>query len=860
MLNVQAEIRDWLLKQQDWLQETADRILRQGMLTTADFEEVCRLLKTSAGQAVTTHRLFNSLLGAQSTGDELRLINIRDVQGIENLSPRHPLCFGTGNLTVVYGHNGSGKSSYTRIFKKASGKPRAVELKPNVFDPKPALGQCQITYRLGGQQQTVPWSSNEAPIEAVRAIDIFDSDEATHYLNRESAVSYTPPTVALFESLAAACDQLKRMLQAEQGQMFSTLPAMPALYQPTVAGRHYRNLNANLTDLIVQNLVLWTEEKAQELDKLVERLKVADPVAEAKKKRATKSQVEQIMAALIEASVSFGVEGIQEIRALRGVAQEKRRIALEAAHVKTAKLDGVGSATWRALWEAARNYSQVVYPQASFPVTDESRCLLCHQELDKDAQQRLKDFEVFVQGQLESAAQSAEQVYSQKLRSLPSAPSQQMIETQCEAAGLAAPGWKNWMTTFWSGVRQAYASLMETEREAVAGPVQSIAEVLDTLKTYCDQLESEAVQFDEDSRSFDRAQAEKDKIALEAQRWVAEQDGAVRQEVDRLRQIQALEVLKGLTNSRPISVKAGKIAEQVITEAYVTRFNRELQLLGASHIQVELIKTRISRGQALHQLRLKGAQVGHALPDEVLSEGERRIISLAAFLADVAEKPQAAPFIFDDPISSLDHEFEGMVAIRLGELAKTRQVIVFTHRLSLYGAMEDVARKIGADWKSDNYQALCIETYSGAAGQPVDQTTWGSKPKAVNNNLLARLDSARKAGELGGGEAYRQLAQGICSDFRKLLERTVEDDLLNEVVKRHRRSVTTDNRLAALSVITLEDCRFIDNLMTKYSCYEHSQSLEAPIRIPEEPELRADVEALKQWREGLVERRKQELH
>ena len=69
--------------------------------------------------------------------------------------------------------------------------------------------------------------------------------------------------------------------------------------------------------------------------------------------------------------------------------------------------------------------------------------------------------------------------------------------------------------------------------------------------------------------------------------------------------------------------------------------------------------------------------------ESVLSDGERRIVSLAAFLADVAEKPYAAPFLFDDPISSLDHDFEWYVANRLAELAKSRQVLVFTHRLSL---------------------------------------------------------------------------------------------------------------------------------------------------------------------------------
>jgi hypothetical protein len=387
-------------------------------------------------------------------------------------------------------------------------------------------------------------------------------------------------------------------------------------------------------------------------------------------------------------------------------------------------------------------------------------------------------------------------------------------------------------------------------------PVHDISEKVAILRGYSDQLESQASQYDQDAQGFDRAQATKEKNALEAKQWISQQVDAVRREVDRLKHVKAYEDWKALANPRKISLKAGEVAEKIITQGYVERFNRELKLLGATRIKVEIVKTRTDRGKVLHQLKLKGAVSGEAMPDSVLSEGERRIISLAAFLADVADKPMAAPFIFDDPISSLDHDFEWNVAGRLAELAKTRQVLVFTHRLSLYGAMEDAAKKIGDDWKKQHFRQLCIEAYSGDAGHPVDQATWNAKTAKANNILLDRLGAAKRAGDTGGGEVYRSLAQGICSDFRKLLERTVEDDLLNEVVKRHRRSVTTDNRLGALPYIKLADCQLIDNLMTRYSCYEHSQSQEVPVFIPEEPELRADIEGLKQWRISFTDRRK----
>lgn len=52
-----------------------------------------------------------------------------------------------------------------------------------------------------------------------------------------------------------------------------------------------------------------------------------------------------------------------------------------------------------------------------------------------------------------------------------------------------------------------------------------------------------------------------------------------------------------------------------------------------------------------------------------------------------------------------------------------------------------------------------------------------------------------------------------------------------------------------LSNISLGDCQFIDDLMTRYSAFEHSQSNENPVEVPDEADLRKDLEALKKWRD-----------
>ena len=400
MKAVQDDIKVWLLSQQDWLQEAADRLLIQGQLSEVDDLALCNLLKTPQGQKVSKHRVFDTLSLAQVVAGELRLSGISAVVGIENLMPREPLQFGAGNLVVIYGHNGSGKSSYTRILKKASGKPRATLLKSNVFQAAPVGRKCTISFQQGEKADSIDWPANGAPIDAIRAVDIFDSDEAGYYLTKENAASYTPPLVSMFESLAAACDRIKAQLQGEQDRLLSLLPALPPIYAGTVPASKYGALRADLSETGIQQFVAWTQEQARALGALTERLKVTDPAAVAKQKRATKAQCMQIINALKRDMTAFGAESLNAIRLLQATVKAKRQIAAEAAQVGSAKLDGVGSDTWRALWEAAKTYSQTAYPGQAFPVTDDGRCVLCHQELAEDAQQRLRDFEQFVQSKV----------------------------------------------------------------------------------------------------------------------------------------------------------------------------------------------------------------------------------------------------------------------------------------------------------------------------------------------------------------------------------------------------------------------------------------------------------------------------
>src|SRR3546814_11868015 len=109
------------------------------------------------------------------------------------------------------------------------------------------------------------------------------------------------------------------------------------------------------------------------------------------------------------------------MKTLADAARDKRAAADLAARetFDGLSIPGVGGETWRALWEAARRYSeQTAYPGAPFPPTGDEACVLCHQALHADAKDRRGRFEAFVRAAAESQTARAEQATSERLAAI----------------------------------------------------------------------------------------------------------------------------------------------------------------------------------------------------------------------------------------------------------------------------------------------------------------------------------------------------------------------------------------------------------------------------------------------------------
>ncbi len=867
-INIEQAVIDWIKNQLEWQKEALSLLLSKGKLEDTDINDLVELCKTPPHPQIKKTRSYSGINQSKSSATSIRLSSIHTFRGIDCLQPKKPLNFSESPLIVIYGKNGSGKSGYVRALNAISGKPNIKSLKHNVYETEiPREQSFTIKYRLDETEYEEKWDAKSGPLEALRSIDIFDSGTGQVYV-KDNEATYVLPVLKLFDNLGDIYGKVSEKLNTERDKLVSQLPSMPFEYFGTQAESKYKAIKDTIAEDELNLLLTWEESDDTQLKNLRERL-TGDPTKKAKDTRELKNQVNKLLQQIENMWIAIGPVGTLELKNQKKLAKDKREIASRVAKetLSSSTLEGVGTETWLALWEAARLYSQTIaYPTAIFPnIENHAKCVLCQQELDANSAKRLTEFEDFIKGALETEAKEAEAQWVSAKANMPKPLLDESLATYLSAAGLEDEDLIKEITSFFQKSESTISYLISPENihldpesriqifpwiEEDCAEIENTLEIscpwITTIRTKVEELEASATKFDADAKGFNPEPIKKEIKELKAKQWISQQNKAVKNEVERLKNyIQYTKWIKS-AETTAITKKAGELSESLITPQYINRFKEELKKLGASHIKVALEKTANKKGKAMHAIKLPGAP--NASVHEILSEGEKRITELAAFLADMTNNHSLAPFIFDDPISSLDQDFEEKTIDRLIELSKTRQVIIFTHRLSFLGILQG---------KAKDPNVICIREEHWGTGEPGDIPITQKKPdNALRNLKNDRLSDAEKAYNENGSEAYYPLAKAICTDVRILLERVVEIELFADVIQRHRHDIQTKGKIEKLSKINDADCRIIDDYMTKYSPFLHSQSPETPLEIPSPQDISQDIDEILEWINKFKERDK----
>ncbi|MBA2492420.1 MAG: hypothetical protein H0V34_12210 [Gammaproteobacteria bacterium] len=403
-MNVLKEILEWSQDRPAWQRDALRRLVLNGELSDddiRDLSDICKSAHGLAGQKDVVSLAADHILDTGAGSGQVILLSIFHHRGVNALAEDQTLRF-VPSLTVVYGDNAAGKTGYIRILKSACRARGTEEILGNVVSGStPHKPVVAIKYKVG-DADAQEWTGRVED-EPISRISVFDSQCAAVYLTEKTDVAFRPFGLDLFDKLVKACRSVRSQLESEQRSL--GLSAIPAFEVPegTTVAKLLAGLSSLTNPEAVKSLALLSpdeESRLALLDKSLLDLQANDPEKLARQLTLRAGRVRTLTRHLkdVEAALSDdAVFGAFEAR------REAERKGEEALRLRTATFPeglftGTGSERWSHLWESARQFSEeLAYPGQAFPVVDNgARCVLCQQELDHAASQRLRQFEAFV--------------------------------------------------------------------------------------------------------------------------------------------------------------------------------------------------------------------------------------------------------------------------------------------------------------------------------------------------------------------------------------------------------------------------------------------------------------------------------
>ena len=847
-----ADLLTWSNDCPAWQRDALRRLCTQEKLEPSDHGALLEICKGAAE----AHPLTAAHIRAGgASGADVSLTALYALEHVNALAIGERLTFNKAGVTVIYGDNGAGKSGYARVLKQAcrARSPKGDTILPNIYAARNGVPSASIDFHVGGQKRESRWTQGSGAEALLSAVSIFDSGTANVHVENTNDLAYTPLPLKVLGDLAQTCQDLKSKLAAEIAALEKQTPAVitnPGCTATTPVGRLIAGLTAKTTIAQIQALAGLDAGQVDRLQALQTDLG-NDPARAARHLLAMRASITAFMAKLQAQAAAVSDAAVIE----HEQAANDLSVARAAAHAASIDLfakeplPDVGSDVWRALWDAARAYSNAsAYPEQPFPVTtDGARCVLCHQELNSDAQARLGSFEAFVKDDSKRREQEAGEAYS-RVRNVAIAARIPMSAVRTMVAllrnDLAQTAQANAIrraavTDAWR--LRALLPLPRDGRLAALPPATTLA--LGPLQAIADELAKRAAALQSETNAPERLALVAEMNDLADRQWLAVVRDDVVAHVARLEAIAALTRASKDTATNRITTQSADIARVLVTNRLRGRFAREVDKLGVAGLAIELQQAKTNAGVPYFQVRLidkPSEPVG-----KVLSEGEHRCVALAAFLAELATIDAKSAIVFDDPVSSLDHLHRDKVAARLAEEGRARQVIIFTHDMAFLLLMEEACRAT-RDREATPIAYRLISRGEEAVGfchqdppanvMPLDKVIEAMGNHLANVSILhARGDQAKWSREVTSFQ----------DQLRTTWERAVEEAVC-PVIKRLARKVDTTG-LIKLTVLTLADCTAVRDAFGRCSLLLHSQPGELNPALPPPPAIDREIKALASW-------------
>lgn len=808
---LETEVKKFANELPYWAKYLAEKILSGTGISDNDIETSYSYLLEELKLKEKTEKQEIAINYNASAGDykpDLLFTKLENVEGVNALTENQTIDF-SANLTIIYGANGSGKSGYARLLKKAFYSKAPEDILQNIHlenGHKPI--NAKFTFK--SNNANIPLSYSQKNNAEFGQFAVFDGKGLFKQLAEKNEFEFRPAGLSFFAEYTNSIIQVEQKLNTDIAtkNLGNTADDLSALFDgESEIKTIVQNLNAqtNIDDL-KKHTPFSDDDKAEKekVQKQYDELLLASKGKEKELKNleAIKKQLGKNKALIETLNKYFEGDYLTKIK--DAIADCITKVATAKAegieNFKTDKIEGIGTEEWKNFIVAAEAFAKKQKSENEVYPENGDNCILCQQSLSEDAEKLIANYWHFIKSVAEEDAKKA----LEALEKVKQAFEKLNFDLFPQDNTLTV-----WLTEKYpselAGLKKKLSE-QKTLAQNVASDIQNkTADERAEIKINKTQHIAIEAAIDESIKIIKEDEQAKQLAKLLKAKTLLEHKEKFNTHFSKLEtyvnnQVWLKKAAKANFAKRKITNNEKTLSDKYFNKKYIDVFNEECQKLNGN-FGVDISHTG-SAGKSYRKLKLKGRN-----PNAVLSEGEQKVIAIADFLAEMQLSEINRGIVFDDPVTSLDNDRKKQIAERLANQAISKQVIVFTHDLVFFYHIKNFSKKY-LNGINNSFFHHSLERESPLCGKIVANTSpanegqyhnptkaeeWLQKSKAANGNekidfSKAGLSALRSSYEalaiftILGGTVQRfdpQIRMGRLKDIK------YEKSLIETVVEKH---------------------------------------------------------------------------
>lgn len=704
-----------------------------------------------------------------SNNEKIILKKLNHHSGVNALSDEQKISFSS-QINIIYGLNGTGKSSYFRILNNMIGHAKLKNILHNVYSDSPKNINVDIEYLLDNTPKSSTWL-NTSNISDLRSIRVFDTEYANNYLQKRNSdeLLIKPYALSYFSEISDLIIEIKELAKGKIKFDRESLPNID-LEKVTESFREFLNKDSfEKEDIIkIKSLENFSSKEKNQLEKAKKSIEVLNKSNSADAIKINEIKLEKLKKIKLEFKnlITLLEEEQKDVDNLvksRLELTKKYRVAKQQFEVFK-NIPGTDSDTWTNFIKSGISYCE------EFELADE--CPYCHRSYDEASLEITKAYSEFIKDTTQIQLDKNTENIKEKILALKNI---SKVNLKSEKIELSLEDDPKLITLNKQIIKNKELLLrrLRGQKPIKAPKIQD--KLLNNLSKEIGDIKQ--LQIELNSKQSQRIKSlekyNQQLITLEEKASLNSQFTQLSEFVDlKNRLFREGQFISEITTSK-LSLLSKKAHNDLLTDNLFKTFKQNLKKLGLGNLSIQLQASNNKGNQQTELVLGNNKNI-----EDILSEGEQKATALALFISEISLSHNQSTIIFDDPVNSLDHRIMNNFSELLMSL--NNQIIIFTHNKMFLDCFEissvgHICKNVnGGCSKSKGKHIFLYETLSDG------QDKKGIIKIKHTENLNTYISDIEKL--LSENPLSDNSKQLVCGKLRKAVEFAIDEIILNNQV------------------------------------------------------------------------------